>query len=301
MEILSLHAQARARRRLQVDAPPSRRPGRLHHRARRRLADGQADGGDHRERRRVLLGESCPGSRPGNARGRLPRLLPQPQSALWLQAGEGARRDARAPDPGGRPCGRADCAGHLREFAAGERPEGDMPRPQRAGHHEERQALAEERPLLPAHQRSLYGDRGLGPHGERPEGSRPRAGGGRLGGARLEGTVRQGAAGAAGTGPGEAAAGPGGEQVPAQRLVALRPLWQALHRPGSEERALRLLRLRHPAAGGRGNLRGSVPELGQGGGVHRREDQGPHPHGRDHHGAGDAGGRGGGRSGGGAR
>ena len=51
LEVLSLHAQARARRRVQVDAAPARDPRHFDHRARRRHPDRQADGGDHRERR----------------------------------------------------------------------------------------------------------------------------------------------------------------------------------------------------------------------------------------------------------
>ncbi len=50
VEILPLHPQAGARRRLQVHAPAQGRPGGLHHRARRRLTHGQAHGGHHRER-----------------------------------------------------------------------------------------------------------------------------------------------------------------------------------------------------------------------------------------------------------
>ena len=59
--------QARARRRLQVDAAPPRHPRRLHHRARRRLPHRQAHGGDHRERRRVLFGEPGAGGDPRDA------------------------------------------------------------------------------------------------------------------------------------------------------------------------------------------------------------------------------------------
>ena len=76
----------------------------------------------------------------------------------------------------------------------------------------------------------------------------------------------------------EAAAGAGGEQVSAEWPAALWSLWQALHRSGGEGRALRLLRLRHPAQGGRRLVRGALPERGEGRKVHRREDQGAHPH-----------------------
>ena len=64
--------------------------GCLHHRARRRFPHRQADGGHHRERGRVLQRESCPGGCPGDAGGRVPRLLPRLQGALRLQARQGA-------------------------------------------------------------------------------------------------------------------------------------------------------------------------------------------------------------------
>ena len=86
--------------------------------------------------------------------------------------------------------------------------------------------------------------------------------------------------------------GSGRQQVPAERLAALRSLRQALHRPGRQERPVRLLRLRHVAPGGRGNLQGPLPERPQDGGVHPRQDQGAHPHRRDHHRARDPGRRG---------
>ena len=54
LEVLPLHPQAGARRRLQVHAPAQGGSRRLHHRARRRHADGQAHGGHNRERGRVL-------------------------------------------------------------------------------------------------------------------------------------------------------------------------------------------------------------------------------------------------------
>ena len=55
LEILEIHPQAGARRGLQVHAPQAGYPGRLHHRARRRLSHRQADGGHHRVRGRILL------------------------------------------------------------------------------------------------------------------------------------------------------------------------------------------------------------------------------------------------------
>ena len=99
-------------------------------------------------------------------------------------------------------------------------------------------------------------------------------------------------AGHEGAGAGGAAAGTGGQQVPAERAAALRGVRQALRRPGSQERSVRLLHLRHPVPGGGRGLHGSLPERAKGGGVHRPEGQGPHPDRRDRHRTGDLGGRG---------
>ena len=49
-----------------------------------------------------------------------------------------------------------------------------------------------------------------------------------------------------------------------ERAAALRGVRQALHRPGSQERPVRLLHLRHPVPGGRRHLRGPLPERPQG-------------------------------------
>ena len=51
----TVHPEAGARRRLQVHAKEAGYQSRLYHRARRRLSHGQAHGGHHRERGRVLL------------------------------------------------------------------------------------------------------------------------------------------------------------------------------------------------------------------------------------------------------
>ena len=65
LEVLPLHPQAGARRRLQVHAPAQGRPRRLHHRARRRHAHRQTHGGHHRERGRVLQRRIWPKRSPG--------------------------------------------------------------------------------------------------------------------------------------------------------------------------------------------------------------------------------------------
>ena len=54
------------------------------------------------------------------------------------------------------------------------------------------------------------------------------------------------------------------EQVPAERAAALRSLRQALHRPGGQERPVRLLHLRHALSGRGWKLRGPLPERPQG-------------------------------------
>ena len=87
LEVLPLHTQARARRRIQVHAQTQGREGRIHHRARRRLRHRKAHGGHHRERGRVLLGESRPRGLAGDERGRLTRLLGRPQRPLRLPQG----------------------------------------------------------------------------------------------------------------------------------------------------------------------------------------------------------------------
>ena len=103
------------------------------------------------------------------------------------------------------------------------------------------------------------------------------------------GAVRQGPAGPAGACAGRAVPRNGRQQVPAERPAALWGLRQALHWPRSQERPVRLLRLRHLAPGRRGNLHGPLSERCQGGVIHPRQDQGAHPHRRDHHRAGDPG------------
>ena len=83
-----------------------------------------------------------------------------------------------------------------------------------------------------------------------------------------------------------------GKQVPAERAAQVRRVRQALLRPGSQERPVRLLHLRHPVPGRRKDVQRPLPERPQGGGLRGREDQGSNPHRGDHRGAGDAGGRG---------
>ena len=60
--------------------------------------------------------------------------------------------------------------------------------------------------------------------------------------------------------------------------------------PGSQERAVRLLHLRHPVHRGRRDVQRPLPERSQVGGVRRREDQGADSDRGDHRGTGDDGG-----------
>ena len=103
LEILPLHPQAGARRRLQVHAPAQRSSRRLHHRARRRHPHRQADGGHHRERGRVLQREFSPRGHQGDEGGRLSRLLDRQQDALRLQQAHGAGRAEEEAHPGTDP------------------------------------------------------------------------------------------------------------------------------------------------------------------------------------------------------
>ena len=103
LEVLPVHPQAGARCCLQVHAPAQGSPRRLHHRARRRHPDGQAHGGHHRERGRVLQREPGPGGHQGDAGSCLPRLLGHQQDTLRLQSGHGAGRGQEEAHPGTRP------------------------------------------------------------------------------------------------------------------------------------------------------------------------------------------------------
>ena len=99
LEVLKVHQEAGARRRLQVDAPQAGHPRGLHHRARRRFPHRQAHGGHHRERGRILQRKSCPRSRPGHEGSRFPRLLGRQQGSLRLQQAHGAGRSQEAALP----------------------------------------------------------------------------------------------------------------------------------------------------------------------------------------------------------
>ena len=83
-----------------------------------------------------------------------------------------------------------------------------------------------------------------------------------------------------------------GSQYLLSGLLRVRRLRQALLRPGSQERPVRLLHLRHPVQGGRGDVQRPLPERTEAGGFRGGEDQGADTDRGDHHRAGDAGCRG---------
>ena len=101
LEVLKVHPQAGARRRLQVHAPAQGHQSRLYHRVRRRLPHRQAHGGHHRERGRILLRKFGPRGRPGNAGGSVKRLFPGFQGSFRLQPHQGQRRGEGPSHPGG--------------------------------------------------------------------------------------------------------------------------------------------------------------------------------------------------------
>ena len=78
------------------------------------------------------------------------------------------------PHPGGWPGGRPHRRRDIREFPPGQRAEGNLQRAERAGHHPQGTALAEERHSLPADQLGLHRHRRLGSEEQGREG--PRAG-----------------------------------------------------------------------------------------------------------------------------
>ena len=79
-------------------------------------------------------------------------------------------------DPNGRP----DGAGDIREFAAGQRSEGDLPRVERQGHQQPGEAVVQEWSAPPADERGVHGDGGVGREEQGREGRRAGSGGGRM-------------------------------------------------------------------------------------------------------------------------
>ena len=163
---------------------------------------------------------------------------------------------------------------------------------ERPGHHQPRQTLVQRNATLRAEERGIHRHRRLGPHQQGGEDPGPCKGRGSVARADFEGAVRRGAAGDAGPRPEGAEARESGEQIPAERTAQVRRVRQAVLRPGSQERPVRLLHLRHPVQGGRRDVQRPLPERPEAGDVRGGEDQGAHPQRGDHSGAGDAGGPG---------
>ena len=193
-------------------------------------------------------------------------------------------RSVRTEEPRGQ--------GDVREVAAGQRPQGDMQGTERPGHHQPRQTLVQGNTPLRFEERGIHRRRRLGSHQQGGEDPGPCKGRGSVARADFEGAVRRGAAGDAGPRPEGAEARKSWEQVPAERVAQVRRMRQALLRPRSQERPVRLLHLRHPVQGGRRDVQRPLPERPQAGDVRGGEDQGADSERGDHRGAGDAGGRG---------
>ena len=118
----------------------------------------------------------------------------------------------------------------------------------------------------------------------RVEGSVARAG--------VEGAVRRRAESDAGPCAEGAEARESGKQVPAERSAEVRRVRQALQSPGSQERPVRLLHLRHPVHGRRRDVQRPLSERPQARGVRGRENQRADSDRGDHRRACDAGGGG---------
>ena len=174
----------------------------------------------------------------------------------------------------------------------GQRPQGDMQGAERPGRHQPWQTLVQGNAPLRAEERGIYRHRRLGPHQQGGKDPGPCKGGGSVARPGVEGAVRRGAAGDAGACSEGAEARESWEQVPAERAAQVRGVRQALLRPGSQERPVRLLHLRHPVQRGRGNVQRPLPERTEAGGVRGGEDQGADSDRGDHRRAGDVGGRG---------
>ena len=178
------------------------------------------------------------------------------------------------------------------KYPAGQRPQGAMQGAEREGRHQQGEALVQGNAPLRVEKRSLHRRRRLGQDEQGPRGRRPCKGGRSMARPGVEGVVRGRAAGDERPSPEGAEARQGGQPVPSERPPALRGVRQALLGPGSQERPVRLLHLRHPVQGGSGNVQRPLPERTEAGDVRGRENQGEDFERGDHRGPGDAGGRG---------
>ena len=173
-----------------------------------------------------------------------------------------------------------------------------MQDPERPGRHQQGQALVQGRTPLRAAQRGLHRLSSLGEDGEGREGPGPGGSRERLARPGVEGAVRRGSAGDARACPEGTEAREGWKPLPVERSPQVRRLRQALSRPGSQERPVRLLHLRDAVQRGCRDVHRPLPERPETGDVYRREDTGENPHRGDHRGACDVGGGGDRRDGG---
>ncbi len=163
---------------------------------------------------------------------------------------------------------------------------------ERPGRHQPWQTLVQGNAPLRAEERGIYRHRRLGPHQQGGKDPGPCKSGGSVARADFEGAVRRGAAGHAGACSEGAEASESWQQVPAERAAQVRGVRQALLRPRSQERPVRLLHLRHPVQRRCGDVQCPLPERPEAGGVRGGEDQGADPHRGDHSRARAASGRG---------
>ena len=169
---------------------------------------------------------------------------------------------------------------------------------EREGRHQPGQAVVQGNAPLRAEKRSLHRRRRLGQNQQGTGGPGPCKGGRSMARPGVEGAVRRRAAGNERPRPEGAEARQGGQPVPSERPLALRGVRQALLGPGSQERPVRLLHLRHPVQGGSRDVQRPLPERPQAGDLRGGEDQRADSERGDHRGAGAAGGRGDRRDGG---
>ncbi len=157
---------------------------------------------------------------------------------------------------------------------------------EREGHHQPGQAVEQGRTPLRAEERSLHRRSSVGKGQQGREGPGPCKGGRSVACADFAGAVRGRAGGDAGARPEGAEARQGGQPVPSERAAQVRSLRQALLGPGSQERPVRLLHLRHPVQGRSGDVQRPLPERPEAGDVRGGEDQGADSERGDHRGAG---------------
>ena len=277
LEVLPLHPQARARRRLQVHAAAQGRQSCLHHRARRRHPHRQAHGGHHRELGRVLQREFGPGGHQGDARGRLSRLLDRQQDALWLQQAYGAGRGEEKAHPGTRPRRLPRGQAHLRHGRGRNGDAAHRPRPQRRGHRQpHRKALVQERHPLHPQKRGLHRDTDLGR--QRQGQGRPYTDREGVSRHHLQSQVPAGQQADALPRTEDRTPPQSRKHLPAQRAGQVPQVQQGAQRPGRQERPVLLLRLPVDHEARQGRLRDPQAQRPALRGARHRQDSLQRPH-----------------------